>query len=143
MPGPQLGEAWMSSKMVEKLAIFTICVRLIWQSVGLDADAEVYVLADLVAGVGVEIVRRAAVELVPLTKLATDEEAEGYRSEAGRDPAYGFDESGFFFGFILFAAIFVVGEAENVGGRDILSPGVIVAGCRAKPHTLDDSSGAL
>ncbi len=48
---------------------------------GLDAEAEVYVL--LVAGVGVEVVGGAAVELVALAEFAADEEAKGDGSEAG------------------------------------------------------------
>src|SRR5258705_7144859 len=102
-----------------------------------DAEAEVYVL--LVTGVGVEIVGSATVELVALPEFASDKEAESYCSEAGRDPAYGFDEGAFFFGFIAFPAT----EGENAGAGDILCLGVAVAGCGAEPHNLDNSSGAL
>ena len=47
---------------------------------GLDAEAEVDVL--LIAGVGVKVVRGAAVELITLTEFAADEEAQSYSSEA-------------------------------------------------------------
>ena len=57
---------------------------------GLDAEAEVYVL--LVAGVGVDVVGCAAVELVALTHLAADEEAKSYRAKTGGDPSDGLDE---------------------------------------------------
>ena len=61
----------------------------------LNAEAEVDVL--LVAGVGVDVVGGAAVELVALAEFASDEEAEGYGAKAGGDPADGLDEGGFFF----------------------------------------------
>ena len=44
---------------------------------GLDAEAEVDVL--LVAGVGVKVVRGAAVELIPLPQLCADEQSERHR----------------------------------------------------------------
>ena len=60
--------------------------RYPWSAV-LDAEAEIYIL--LVAGVGVEIVGGAAVELVALAQLAADEQAQGDGSESGRNPADG------------------------------------------------------
>jgi hypothetical protein len=103
----------------------------------LDAEAEVYVL--LVTGVSVEIVRGTAVELVALAEFPPDEEAESYGAEAGRDPAYGFNQCGLFFRVILLA----VGEGQDAGGRHFLGWGVAVAGCGAEPHIVDDSSGGL
>jgi hypothetical protein len=95
----------------------------------LDAEAEVYVL--LVAGVSVEVVRGAAVELVALAEFASDEQAESYRSEAGGDPAYGFDEGGFFF-----AVLGLFRKRENAGGGDVLGCGGVGAGCGAKLHDI-------
>jgi len=46
-------------------------------------DAQAYVQILLVAGVGVEVVGGAAVELVALAEFATDEEADRDGSEAG------------------------------------------------------------
>src|SRR5580704_1595558 len=102
---------------------------------GLGAEAEVYVL--LVAGVGVGVVRGPAVELVAVAEFASDEEAESYGSEAGGDPAYGFDQGRLF----LFAVLSLTGEGKDSG--DVLVEGVCVAGCGAGRHILDDSSGAL
>jgi hypothetical protein len=98
---------------------------------GLDSEAEVYVL--LVAGVRVKVVWGAAVELVALAEFASDEEAESYGSEAGGDPAYGLDEGGFLFGFILFVAR----EGKDAGGGDVLGCGVAGAGCGAKLHDIE------
>jgi hypothetical protein len=103
--------------------------------VGLDAEGEVYVL--LVAGVGVEVVGGAAVELVALAEFAADEEAESDRTEAGGDPAYGLDKGGLFFAFFV---LFGAREGEDTGG---VFGCVIVAGCGAEHHSLDDSSGLL
>jgi hypothetical protein len=94
----------------------------------LDAEAEVYVL--LVAGVGVEVVGGAAVELVALAEFAADEEAESYGTEAGRDPADGFDEGRVFF--------FVFGEGH---GGDILWAGAENATVGEELHAMDDSAG--
>jgi hypothetical protein len=53
-----------------------------------DAHAELYILG-LVAGVGVEVVGCAAVELVALAELAADDDAERERGGTGGDPADG------------------------------------------------------
>ena len=103
-----------------------------------DSQAEVYVL--FVAGVGVEVVGCAAVELVTLAEFASDEQAESYRSEAGRDPAYGLDKGCLFF---LFLASSLSGEGKGAGDGDVLCPGVIGATWRTKHYHLDDSSGVL
>jgi hypothetical protein len=108
------------------------------KSFGLDAEAEVYVL--LVTGVGVEIVGGTAVELIALAEFASDEEAESHRTETGGDPAYGFNQCGFFF---FRVSLFALGEGENRGGRHFLGWGVAVTGCGTEHHILDDSSGAL
>ena len=101
----------------------------------LDAEAEVYVL--LVAGVGVEVVGGAAVELVALADLATDEEADGYGSEAGRDPADGLDEGGL---FVLFLSL-----ARGRGRAEGRWRGGPRCWCRgrfgAELHAMDDSAG--
>jgi hypothetical protein len=95
----------------------------------LDAETEIYVL--LVAGVGVEVVGGAAVELVALAEFASDEQAESYGSETGGDPAYGFDEGSFF--FVVFR---LLGERKDAGGGDVLGCGVIDAGFGAKLHDI-------
>jgi hypothetical protein len=110
------------------------CVVVWWCGAGgLDAEAEVYVL--LVAGVGVGVVGGTAVELVALAQFASDEEAESYGAEAGGDPAYGLEESGFFFTILVVAR-----EWESAGG---FRSNVFVALGGAKHHILDDSSGTL
>src|SRR5476649_1193116 len=53
----------------------------------LDADAKLYLL--LVAGVRVEVVRGAPLELVALADLAADHQADGHRADPGRDPGRG------------------------------------------------------
>ena len=63
-----------------------------------------------------------------------------YGAEAGGDPADGLDEGGFFFLYLV-AVVVVAGEGKNAGV--VLFWGVCVAGCGAKPHDLDDSSGPL
>ena len=105
---------------------------------GSDSQAEVYVL--FVAGVGVEVVGGAAVELVTLAEFASDEQAESYCSEAGGDPAHGFDEGRFFFFFLVFRPLW---EGKGAGDGDVLCCGVIGARCGTKHHDLDDSSGVL
>jgi hypothetical protein len=55
--------------------------RPVRRTVFLDAEADVEVL--LVSGVRVEVVRRAAVELVPQTHLAADEEPESHCAKPG------------------------------------------------------------
>ena len=82
--------------------------------VALDAQAEVYVL--LVAGVGVEVVGGAAVELVALAEFAAYEEAEGYGSESGGDPAEGLEDGG------LFVLVLVGGHGGGFGfdGDDLV-----------------------
>ena len=52
---------------------------------GLDAEAEVDVR--LVAGVGVEVIRRLVVELIAQAKLAAYEQAKGDCAQTGGDPA--------------------------------------------------------
>jgi hypothetical protein len=89
----------------------------------LDAEAEVYIL--LVSGVGVEVVRGAAVELVTLAKFASEKEAESDRTEAGGDPADGFEDGG-----VLFRAI-----GFGIGIEDfLLWFGAEDAGCAAELH---------
>jgi hypothetical protein len=53
---------------------------------GLDADAEFDVLS-LIARVGIEVVRGAAVELVALPNLAPDDDTQSQRGDASRYPA--------------------------------------------------------
>ena len=55
----------------------------------LNSDAELHVLDLFVAGVGVEVVGRAPVELVALAQFATDHQAECHRAQARGDPADG------------------------------------------------------
>jgi hypothetical protein len=102
----------------------------------LDTEAEVYVL--FVAGVGVEVVRSATIELIALAKFASDEEAESYCAEAGGDPAYRLDEGCFLFAILIFIVI-AGGEGNRRG--DVLGCGVVVRGCGARRHVKDDSSG--
>ena len=61
----------------------------------LNADAELNI-GELVDGVGVEIVRRAAVELIPLANLASDDQPQGNRSQRRRDPADSLQQAGRF-----------------------------------------------
>ena len=100
----------------------------------LDAEAEVYIL--LVAGVGVEVVGGATVELVTLTHLAANEEAEGYGAQAGGDPAYGLDEGR----FVVFHLV-LVGKREWGGGRNNLGLGTEIARVGAELHGMDDTAG--
>ena len=95
----------------------------------LDAQAEVYVL--LVAGVGVEVVGSAAVELVALAELASDEEAESHGAEAGGDPADGLDEGGFFRLLVVFG---LAGKGEDAGRGGVLGYGVVSRRCGTKLH---------
>jgi hypothetical protein len=88
---------------------------------------------------GVEIVGRAAVELVALAEFASDEQAESYRAEAGGDPAHGFDEGR----LLLVLGFRLPGEGESAGDGDILRCGIVGASWRAKHYHLDDSSGVL
>src|ERR1700728_1193441 len=53
---------------------------------GLDPDAEFYVLR-LVARMGIEIIGRAAIELIALPDLAPDDDTQGHRGDASRYPA--------------------------------------------------------
>jgi hypothetical protein len=103
---------------------------------GLDAYAEVHVL--LVAGVGIKVVRCATVELIALTEFSSDEEAESDGSEAGGDPAYGFEEGG----LLLFFIVVVVFRASGVD-RGFLRCCAVVSGCGAGTHALDDSLRVL
>jgi hypothetical protein len=99
----------------------------------LDAEAEVYIL--LVAGVGVEVIRRATIELVPLTHLAANEETESHCAEAGGDPAYGFDKSRF-----IVVHLVLIRERELGCGRDIIGLGARDPKIGAKLHAMDDTS---
>jgi hypothetical protein len=101
----------------------------------LDTEAEVDVL--FIAGVGVEVVRSAAIELVPLAEFASNEQAESYRAEAGRDPAYSLDEGRFLFAVLISIPI-LAGEGNRRG--DLLGCEV-VRGCGVRRHIKDDSSG--
>ena len=65
-------------------ATVSACSRFDW---GLDTEAEVYVL--LVAGVRIEVVGSAAVELIALADFAAHEEPERDGSQTSGDPADG------------------------------------------------------
>jgi len=102
---------------------------------GLDAEAYLYV--GFVAGVGVEVVGGASVELIALADLAADEETECDCSETCGYPSYGFDE-GRFFVFLFF------GEWKrfHIVSRDILfRPGFEDAEIGEELHSMDDSAG--
>lgn len=102
---------------------------------GLRAEAEVYVL--FIAGVGVGIVGRAAIELVALTDFATDKETQCDGAEACGDPADGLDE-GRFFVFLFFR------KWKRFHGvvRDILfGPSFEDAEIGEELHAMDDSAG--
>ena len=102
---------------------------------GLRAEAEVYVL--FIAGVGVGVVGRAAIELVALTDFAADEETQCDGAEACGDPADGLDE-GRFFVFLFF------GKWKRFHGvvRDILfGPSFEDAEIGEELHAMDDSAG--
>ena len=60
----------------------------------LDADARIDVVLK-VAGVGVVVVGRAAVELIPLANLMAYDQSDGYSSEPSRYPADSFEQGGF------------------------------------------------
>jgi hypothetical protein len=100
----------------------------------LDAEAEVYVF--FVARVGVEVVGSSAVELVALTHLSADEEAEGNCAETGGDPSNGLDEGRF-----VVLKLFLRGERERISGRNNLGIGAEVAKIGTKLHVMDDSAG--
>jgi hypothetical protein len=102
---------------------------------GLDAQAEIYVF--FVAGVGVDVVGGAAVELVALAHLATDEEAKSYRAETGGDPANGLDEGR----FVVVLKLFLSGERQGCGNRDNLGICVEDAEIGTELHVKDDSAG--
>src|ERR1700722_3151293 len=103
---------------------------------GLDAEAEVYVL--LVAGVGVDVVGGAAVELVALTHLAANEETERDRAETGRDPADGLDEGRF---VVVVVKLFLRGKRQRRGDRDSLGGRAEAAEIGAELHGMDDIAG--
>jgi hypothetical protein len=109
----------------------------VWEDFFLDAQAEVYVL--LVAGVSVEVVGGAAVELVALAEFAADEEAERNGSETGGDPSYGLDESGF---FVLFFPQLKMREGQRCSNRKIPGSGVIGPRLETKLHGMDDIPGS-
>jgi hypothetical protein len=60
----------------------------------LDADAEIYIL-NLIAGVGIEVIRGAAVELIPVTDFTADDDAESKSRNSRRYPANGAQQMGF------------------------------------------------
>jgi hypothetical protein len=78
----------------------------------LDAEAEVYIL--LVAGVGVEVVGGAAVELVTLAEFAAYEEAEGYSAEGCGDPADGLHDRRIFVFLVGSGVVCEVGSVLGV-----------------------------
>ena len=100
-------------------------------------DAEAYFYVFFVAGVGVEVVWGAAVELVALADLAADEETEGDCAQACGDPADGLDE-GRLFVFLTFRKW----QRFYGVGRDILfGPGFEDAEIGEELHAMDDSAG--
>ena len=98
---------------------------------GLDADAEFDVVV-VVAGVGVEVVGSAALELVAATEFTAGDEAEAECAGAGGDPAEGDEE-----GVRLRLA---GGKRLGEDGRDIFEPGAEDAERSNGPHEEDDSA---
>ena len=104
----------------------------------LDADAELDV-RELVAGVGVEVVRGAAIELVALTDLAPDDEAEGNGSERRGDPTESHEQAG---------GLLRCGGLGELLVWLILRGSIASRACGAlgsvqEPHGKHDSAGAL
>ena len=88
----------------------------------------------LVAGVGVEIVGGAAVELAALAQLASDEKAKCYCAQTRRDPADGLDEGRLFWLF---------GKRGRSGGHGFFGFIVEDVGFAEGPHGFDDSAGCI
>jgi hypothetical protein len=58
----------------------------IWRAYRLDANAEI-AIRQFIARVSVVVVRRAAIKLVALANLATNNQTKSHRAQRSRDPA--------------------------------------------------------
>src|SRR5271170_3454324 len=112
-------------------------VFLIFGVSRLDAEADVHVL--LVAGVRVEVVGGAAVELVPLAELAVQEKTKSNGSKTSGDPANGLDQGGL---LVLIFVAFEAGKWERGSGGDFLGSGVFGPRFGTEHHALNDSAGS-
>src|ERR1035437_3418287 len=112
---------------------------------GLNPNAAVHI-RQLIAGVRVQIVRRAAIELVPLPKLAAHNQAQRHGAKRGRNPANRLQKVRIFHINRLVGCaseVRILGTAAFLHVSSTFRPTSAATEFGEEPHAKHDSAGRM